>query len=142
MRPWALAEKVVFENPLFYRAKCFVIETVIWKWILSGAFGLEPNEMPDVSDILRGKRILIAACGPGDVSTGPSVDAAGEVVAFDVSPQFVEACRKNRPNWEVFVGDIANIPFPDGSFDVAVIYSSLHHIPIHAETVLAELSRV
>jgi ubiquinone/menaquinone biosynthesis C-methylase UbiE len=142
MRPWALAERVFFENPLFYRAKCFVIETVIWKWVLAGAFGLEPNPMPEVGDLLRGKKVLIAACGPGDVSTGPSVDAATDVTAFDISPEFVEACRKNRPGWTVFVGDIVDIPYPADSFDVAVIYSSFHHIPIEASKVLRELSRV
>jgi ubiquinone/menaquinone biosynthesis C-methylase UbiE len=142
MRRWRLAEKAFFENPGLYRAKRFIIETVIWKWILSGTLGLEPHAMPDVSDLVCGKRILIAACGPGDVSTGPSLDAAAHVTAFDISPEFVEACRKNRPDWTVSVADVANLPYGEGEFDVAVIYSSLHHIPIAAEAVIRELARV
>lgn len=142
MRAWARAERLFFGSPLLYRAKCFAIETVLWKWILSGAFGLEPHPMPDMSDLLRDKRVLVAACGPGDVSTGPPVDAAGEVVAFDLSPEFVERCKRARPQWTVFAGDIASIPYPDGAFDVAVLYSSLHHIPIDADKVLGELARV
>ena len=136
------AERLFFENPALYRAKCFIIETVIWKWILSGVFQLEPRPMPHLDDLFRDKRVLIAACGPGDVSTGPSCETAREVHAFDISPAFVEACRKNRPTWRVFQGDVANIPFPDGFFDVAIIYSSLHHIPLEAEVVLRELARV
>jgi ubiquinone/menaquinone biosynthesis C-methylase UbiE len=84
----------------------------------------------------------MAACGPGDVSTGPSVDSAAEVWGFDVSPAFVERCHKNRPTWKVCVADVLKLPFPDGEFDVSVIYSSLHHIPGSAELVLAELARV
>jgi ubiquinone/menaquinone biosynthesis C-methylase UbiE len=138
----ASPEKLFFENPLLYKAKCFVIETVIWKWILSGMLRLEPNPLPDVTRLFDGKKVLLAACGPGDVSTGPSPDAAKEVVAFDISQEFVDACKKNHPNWAVFQGDITRIPYGDGEFDLAVIYSSLHHIPISAEVVLAELARV
>jgi ubiquinone/menaquinone biosynthesis C-methylase UbiE len=142
MRPLALAERFFFENPVFYKAKCFVIETVIWKWTLSGVFRLQPHPMPDMTDAFRDKRVLVAACGPGDVHTGPQPDAAREVVAFDISKEFVESCKKNHPSWTVFQGDIVDIPYPEGEFDLAVIYSSLHHIPIHAEKVLAELARV
>jgi SAM-dependent methyltransferase len=137
-----LAERLLFGSPTFYKAKRFVIETVLWRWVLSGAFGLQPHPIPDLQELFRGKRVLVAACGPGDVSTGPPCDTAKEVVAFDISPEFVEACKKNRPSWTVFQGDIQKIPYPDGAFDVAVIYSSLHHIPIDAERVLAELARV
>jgi hypothetical protein len=41
MQPWASAERVFVEHLVLDRAKCFLIETVNWKWILSGAFGIE-----------------------------------------------------------------------------------------------------
>jgi ubiquinone/menaquinone biosynthesis C-methylase UbiE len=76
------------------------------------------------------------------VSTGPPLDTAAAVVAFDVSEEFVAACRRQRPTWEVFQGNVLAIARPDRSCDVAAIYSSLHHIPAEAERVLAELARV
>jgi ubiquinone/menaquinone biosynthesis C-methylase UbiE len=138
----AFAEELFFHNPAFYKAKRFVIETVIWKWVLSGVLRLQPHPLPDMTSLFEGKRVLLAACGPGDVSTGPSPDLAKEVVAFDISQEFVDACKRNHPTWTVFKGDIAKVPYTDGEFDLALIYSSLHHIPIHAEVVLKELARV
>jgi SAM-dependent methyltransferase len=138
----SLPEKVLFGNPALYKLKCFVIETVIWKWLLCGVFRLKPRPLTGAEELFRDRRVLMAACGPGDVSTGPSVDSAAEVWGFDVSPAFVERCHKNRPTWKVCVADVLKLPFPDGEFDVSVIYSSLHHIPGSAELVLAELARV
>lgn len=84
----------------------------------------------------------MAASGPGDVGTGPCLDSAAEVFAFDLSATFVERCRRNRPTWKVCVADVLKLPFGDGEFDVSVIHSSLHHIASGAELVLAELARV
>ena len=86
--------------------------------------------------------MLLTACGPGDVSTGPIIDGAAEVYACDISQSFAKACRGNRPRWHVCVADVLKLPFLDGEFDVAVIYSSLHHISSSAEAVLFEISRV
>lgn len=133
---------MLFANPALYKLKCFIIETVIWKWILCGAFHLKPRPLTDTEELFRGLRVLMAACGPGDVSTGPSVDTAAEVLAFDVSPTFAKTCHQNRPTWNVSVADVLKLPFPDDEFDISVIYSSLHHIPNSAELVLAELARV
>jgi SAM-dependent methyltransferase len=135
-------EKVLFANPTLYKIKCFVIETVIWKWLLSGVFRLKPRPMTATEELFRGRRVLMAACGPGDVSTGPSIDGAAEVFAFDLSPTFAETCRRNRPTWKICVADVLKLPFPDNEFDLSVIYSSLHHIPSNAALVLAELARV
>ncbi len=136
------AEKLFFGHPGWYRLKYFLIETVIWRWILAGVFRRQVNPVPEIDALLRGRGVLLAACGPGDVSTGPALDAAARVTAFDLSEDFVAACRRNRPSWEVFRGDVLAIERPDRSFDVAALYSSLHHIPAAAERVLAELARV
>ena len=138
----ALMERLLFNNPIMYRFKYFMIQTVIWKWILSGVLRMKPSPMPDLSDLYQGKRILVGACGPGDVSTGPALDAAGNVTAFDISQEFVDTCKINRPSWTVFCDDILKISQSNDSFDIVVIYSALHHIPANAEKVLAELARV
>jgi hypothetical protein len=79
-RSSSLPEKVLFANPTLYKLKCFVIETVIWKWLLCGVFRLKPRPLTDTEQLFRGQRVLMAACGPGDVSTGPSVDSAFQVL--------------------------------------------------------------
>lgn len=137
-----MQKKVLFNHPALYKLKRFVVETVIWKLVLCGVFRLKQRPLTDADELFQGRRVLVSACGPGDVSTGPSVDSAAEVCGFDVSQAFVERCRKNRPTWKVCVADVLSLPFPEGKFDVSVIYSSLRHIPGGAELVFAELARV
>ena len=48
---------------------------------------------------------------------------------------FANACRGNRPRWHVYIANVLKLPFLDGEFDVAAIYSSLHHISSSAESV-------
>ena len=138
----AAAERFLFGSPLFYRLKHIVVEKVIWHWLLGGVLRFPANPLPDLADLYAGKRVLLGACGPGNVTTGPSLASAAEVVAFDISPEFARACKANHPDWEVFAGDIHAIPYPDGAFDVAIVYSSLHHIGADAGRVLEELARV
>ena len=133
---------VPFGRPALYRLKQFVIEVVIWRVVLSGLFRLHPRPMPSLRETFVGRRVLVAACGPGHVFTGPPVEGADEVVAFDLSPHFAAACAQHQPQWHVYVGDVLRIPHPDKHFDVSVLYSALHHIPADAALVLAELARV
>jgi ubiquinone/menaquinone biosynthesis C-methylase UbiE len=138
----SVAEKLLFSNPVLYRAKCFLIETVVWKWLLGGVFRLKQRPLGDTEPLFRAKQVLLAACGPGNTSTGPSIDSAAEVYAFDISQDFVTTCRTNRPHWKVCRADALKLPYADGAFEVSVIYSALHHIPARADLVLAELARV
>jgi SAM-dependent methyltransferase len=138
----SIAERALFDHPRLYRLKYFLIETVIWRWVFAGLLRREIRPVPAIDEVFRGKHVLLAACGPGDVSTGPPLDAAMRVAAFDVSHEFVAACRAKRPSWEVFAADVLQIPRPDRSYDVSAVYSSLHHIPAEVDAVLAELARV
>lgn len=137
-----LAERVLFDRPLLYRIKRFAIERVIWDFVLSGVFRMEPRPLPESLPDLGGKRVLLAASGPGDATTGPALDGAGGITAFDLSPHFARACARNHPDWRVYCGDLLRLPHADRCFDVAVLYSSLHHVPAAAERVVAELARV
>ncbi len=136
------AERLLFDRPLLYRAKRFLIERVIWDFLLTGIFRLEPRPMPAALSGLAGQRVLLAACGPGTATTGPAVDEAASVVAFDLSPHFAASCAAHRPDWQVYCGDLLHLPHGPGAFDAAVLYSSLHHVPADARQVLGELSRV
>ncbi len=135
-------DKAIFSSPAVYRLKCFVIETIIWKWLLSGIFRLEQRPVPDELTVCEGKHVILAACGLGDESTGPSIESASSVVAFDMSHAFVSICKDHHPDWFVYRGDVLNLPHDDNAFDQAIIYSSLHHISEDATQVVLELSRV
>lgn len=142
MSKQSVVEKLLFEHPLLYRLKRFIIEDIIWQVILCGIFRLKRNPLSDVSSKFSGRSVLVAACGPGDVTTGPRIVGAAQVTAFDLSRRFVESCAKKRKEWNVYCGDLCNIAHPDNTFDISVIYQSLHHIPVDAKNIFGELTRV
>lgn len=135
-------ERLLFGRPTLYRLKRFLIEVVIWRVILAGVCRMKPNAMPDLTALFAGRRVLLAACGPGDVMTGPAIDSAAQVAAFDLSPEFAASCAGRRPAWKVYCGDLFHLPHRPAQFDVSVLYSTLHHLPTDAAAALAELARI
>lgn len=84
------------------------------------------------------RRVLDAGCGRGDF--GERLAAAGiEVVGLDQSSRMVDLTRER--GLEAVVGDIAELPFPDESFDAAAANHVLYHLP-DVDRGLAELARV
>jgi ubiquinone/menaquinone biosynthesis C-methylase UbiE len=87
-----------------------------------------------------------------DVGTGPGrlpVEIARRspqvwVTGLDVSPRMIEAAKAAiEPGQQVIaeVGDVAKLPYRDGSVDLVVSTLSQHHWPDRAAA-LAELARV
>jgi ubiquinone/menaquinone biosynthesis C-methylase UbiE len=83
-----------------------------------------------------------------DVGTGVGALALAfapivrEVVGVDPVPELLELARERAPANATFVeGDGTDLPFEDGSFDLAGTLRTLHHVP-RPELVLAELARV
>jgi SAM-dependent methyltransferase len=94
-------------------------------------------------------RVLEVGCGPGHLSIAMARRHRLDVTALDLDPAMIERARSNASRAAVadasvpsfVVGDVAALPFPDGSFDVVVSTFSLHHWA-DPTAGLAEISRV
>ncbi|QTG82295.1 class I SAM-dependent methyltransferase [Arthrobacter crystallopoietes] len=94
----------------------------------------------------RGSRILDAGCGPGRL--GGELAARGHhVVGVDVDPELIEAARRDHPDVNWLVGDLAELDLPAQgiaeAFDVIVCAGNVLTFlaPGTAPEVLARLAR-
>lgn len=102
-------------------------------------------DRPAVLELLgdvAGRRVLDAGCGPG-LYAEELLARGAEVAGFDASTAMVELARAR-------VGDRAELrvarlgeplPYPDGSFDLAVCALAIHHVA-DRHAAFAELHRV
>ncbi|MYE47554.1 MAG: class I SAM-dependent methyltransferase [Chloroflexi bacterium] len=94
-----------------------------------------------------GLRVLDFGCGPGTISVGlANAVAPGELYGVDMEESQIELARSvalasGQDNVIFRVGDVADLQFEDGFFDVAHCHNVLMHIPDTA-AVLAEVKRV
>lgn len=89
--------------------------------------------------------ILDVACGPGLVACDFARHAR-HVTGIDLTPAMIEQAEARRraeglDNLSWHVGDVASLPFPDGSFSVAFTRYSFHHL-LDPRAVLGEMVRV
>lgn len=95
--------------------------------------------LPDVA----GKRVLDAGCGPG-IYTEILLEKGADVVAFDVTPEFVEITRERVGDRAQVLQANLNEPLTfadDASFDVVLAPLVLDYLPDLAP-VYAEIARV
>jgi SAM-dependent methyltransferase len=83
--------------------------------------------------------VLEVGCGPGDFAELVAAETGAAVVAVDVSPRMVELARSRGV--DARVGDVQDLPFGDGGFDVAVAGWMLYHVP-DLPRGLGELARI
>ncbi len=81
----------------------------------------------DHAGLARGSVVLDAGCGPGFLALDLArrVGRAGRVIAIDASERFVDHLRARAAadglqNVEALVGDAAQLPLEEGTFDVAL----------------------
>ncbi|GAA3154008.1 hypothetical protein GCM10010466_51170 [Planomonospora alba] len=96
----------------------------------------------------EGSRVLDVGTGPGRV---PLAIAAARpdlrIEGLDLSPGMIDRARRNAARAgtagrvEFTVGDVADLPHPDGSVDLVVSTMSQHHWPDPAAG-MRELSRI
>ncbi len=94
-----------------------------------------------------GLRVLDFGCGPGTISVGLAKEVApGEFHGIDMEESQIDIARAvanvyGGSNMTFHIGDVTDMPFEDGFFDVAHCHNVLMHIPDTA-AVLAEVKRV
>lgn len=97
----------------------------------------------DAAGAREGDAVLDVGCGTGVLARGAAdrVGPAGRVVGLDLNEGMLTVARRLRPDITWQVGDAADLPFPDGTFDVVVCQSALMFFP-DADRALAEMRRV
>ena len=80
---------------------------------------------------LAGTRVLELGSGPGQ-TTDWLVPRVGSLTALEHDPADAAALSASRPDVQALHGDATAMPFPDGSFDVVVCFTMLHHVPTPA----------
>ena len=87
-----------------------------------------------------GRELLDVACGQGDFLAYAESRGA-RITGVDVSDVAVDAAQARLPSATVVVGDGAQLPFDDDSFDCVTCLGSLEHFPRPDEGA-AEIARV
>ena len=80
-----------------------------------------------LADLKPGERVLDVGCGDGNY-TGPAAELTGSAVGLDRSPAMLKAAAERLggvAGLEWAEGDAAALPFPDRSFDAALIVTVL-----------------
>ncbi|MDP4006088.1 bifunctional 2-polyprenyl-6-hydroxyphenol methylase/3-demethylubiquinol 3-O-methyltransferase UbiG [Methylobacterium sp. NEAU K] len=89
---------------------------------------------------LPGKRILDIGCGPGTLAKRLAEDGAA-VTGVDPGEAALAKARAAMPGARFEIASGEALPFPDASFDGAVLLNALHHVPDPAAA-LAEAARI
>ena len=99
-----------------------------------------------VTSFCIGKDVLDIACGTG-YGSALLAQSARTVTGVDVDASAIEACKVNYcrtcSNLTFRKGDVADIPYPDASFDVLVSFETIEHVDAVAqEKFMCEIRRV
>jgi demethylmenaquinone methyltransferase / 2-methoxy-6-polyprenyl-1,4-benzoquinol methylase len=91
--------------------------------------------------VVRGDRVLDAACGTGDLAIASLKAGAGRVTGLDFSEQMLVRARRKNASIEWVQGDMLALPFADETFDAATVGFGVRNVE-DLELGLRELRRV
>lgn len=92
-------------------------------------------------------RLLDVGCGSGSITIElAKLIPEGQVTGLDISGAILESAkvhaeRQGASNISFIKGDVHELPFPDGSFDVVCTHQAVAHFHDHVKAIL-ELTRV
>jgi len=117
-----------------------VLRSHSWRTAQNSAAYLLPHLKPDM-------KILDVGCGPGTITADfAALVPQGSVLGLEYAPQVLEQARqfassRNLTNITFTTGDVHNLAFEDGTFDVVHAHQVLQHVgdPVQA---LREMKRV
>lgn len=97
----------------------------------------------EAAGVAPGQNVLDVACGTGIVTRtiADLLGGDGEVVGLDLNDSMLTVARRVRPDIEWRQGDVGDIPFPDGQFDVVTCQMALMFFPDRIRA-LSEMARV
>jgi SAM-dependent methyltransferase len=97
----------------------------------------------DTARIATGASVLDVACGTGIVARTVADRMAGSVrvVGVDLNEGMLAVARRVRPDLEWRQGDVASLPYADGSFDAVLCQMALMFFPDRTAAV-REMARV
>jgi ubiquinone/menaquinone biosynthesis C-methylase UbiE len=97
----------------------------------------------DAADVRAGQDLLDVACGTGIVArrTADRVGPAGHVTGLDLNPAMLSVASRISPAVTWQQGDVAALPFADGSFDVVTCQAAAMFFP-DLVAALREMRRV
>jgi len=99
---------------------------------------LDELELDAVTPLVRDREVLEVGCGTGLILE-KLARIARRAEGVDLSPGMLEHAKKR--GLDVREGSATELPYPDASFDVAVSFKVLAHVP-DIERALAEMARV
>lgn len=97
----------------------------------------------DAADVGPGTRLLDVACGTGIVArtARDRVEPDGSVTGVDLNEAMLTVARRADPEIDWRRGDVADLPFGDGSFDAVTCQMAFMFFPDRRQA-FAELGRV
>lgn len=106
-------------------------------------FGDWAPHLVELAGVAPGHAVLDVACGTGIVARTAADQAGpdGRIVGLDINDGMLAVARRLRADIQWEKGDAADLPFPDGSFDVVLCQASLMFFPDRARA-LREMARV
>jgi SAM-dependent methyltransferase len=114
----------------------FAVRAAAWQ----SATGPDPRDIAfEAVAEARPSRVLEVGSGRGEFAERVARDLGADVIALDQSERMVELTRSRGIT--AVVGDVQQLPFPDGDFDCAVAAWMLYHVP-DLDRGVAELARV
>ena len=97
----------------------------------------------DAAGIRPGMAVLDVACGTGAVTriAAERLAGSGRILGLDLNAGMLGVARRLHPEIEWVVGDAANLPLGDASFDAVLCQAALMFFPDPGRA-LAEMARV